>query len=75
MSTRCDPETSIEILRRCWSGTLDVVVPADQKGHSSRALIDACKPYHRRSDSPPVAESSEELKRAVRQKWKDEIFR
>lgn len=74
MSTRCDPETSIEILRRCWSGALDVVVPPDQKGHSSRALIDACKPYHRRSDFPPVAESSEELKRAVRQKWKDEIF-
>jgi 4-hydroxy-3-polyprenylbenzoate decarboxylase len=74
MSTRCDPETSIEILRRCWSGALDVVVPPDQKGHSSRALIDACKPYHRRGDFPPIAESSEDLKRAVRQKWKDEIF-
>jgi UbiD family decarboxylase len=41
MATRCDPESSIEIIRRCWSGALDVVIPAEEKGHSSRALIDA----------------------------------
>ena len=74
MATRCDPESSIEIIRRCWSGALDVVIPPEEKGHSSRALIDACKPYHRRNDFPPVAESSEELKNAIRHKWKDEIF-
>ncbi len=73
MSTRCDPEKSIEILRRCWSGSLDVVIPQESKGLSSRALIDACKPYERRNDFPPIAESSEELKAAVREKWKDVI--
>jgi 4-hydroxy-3-polyprenylbenzoate decarboxylase len=68
MATRCDPEKSIEILRRCWSGALDVVIPRESKGHSSRALIDACKPFERRSDFPPIAESSEELKAKVREK-------
>ncbi len=75
MSTRCDPEKSIEILRRCWSGSLDVVIPEGSKGHSSRALIDACKPYERRSEFPPVAESTEKLKTVVRKKWEEEIYR
>jgi len=38
--------------------------------NSSRALIDACIPYERRGDYPPVAESSDELKAKVREKWK-----
>ncbi len=74
MSTRCDPDKAIEIIRRCWSGSLDVVVPQENKGLSSRALIDACKPYDRRDDFPPIAESSEELKDKVRERWKKEIF-
>lgn len=74
MSTRCDPEKSIEIIRRCWTGALDVVIPRESKGHSSRALIDACKPYERRNDFPPIAESSEELKTKIREKWRAEIF-
>jgi 4-hydroxy-3-polyprenylbenzoate decarboxylase len=74
MATRCDPQDSVEIIRRCWSGALDVVIPPESKGHSSRALIDACKPYHRRNDFPPIAESSDALKDSVREKWKDEIF-
>ena len=74
MATRCDPQDSVEIIRRCWSGALDVVIPPETKGHSSRALIDACKPYHRRNDFPPIAESSDALKGSVREKWKDEIF-
>lgn len=74
MATRCDPDKAIEIIRRCWSGALDVAIPLENKGHSSRALIDACKPYERRDDFPPIAESSDELKAAVRAKWSGEIF-
>ncbi len=70
IGTRCDPEYAIEIIRRCGSGMLDVVIPRERKGHSSRALIDACIPYERRSDYPPVAESSDELKAKMREKWK-----
>jgi len=74
MATRCDPEKSIEILRRCWSGALDVAIAPENRGLNSRALIDACKPYERRSEFPPIAESSEELKAKVREKWRDLIF-
>jgi len=70
IGTRCDPEYAIEIIRRCGSGMLDVVIPRERKGHSSRALIDACIPYERRGEYPPVAESSDELKAKMREKWK-----
>ena len=30
--TRSDPSVDIEILRRCWSGPLDPIIPKDQKG-------------------------------------------
>lgn len=75
IGTRCDPEYAIEILRRCGSGQLDVVIPRERKGHSSRALIDACIPFERRNDYPPVAESSEELKAKIREKWKQVIYK
>ncbi|MET0502584.1 MAG: UbiD family decarboxylase [Candidatus Binatia bacterium] len=74
MATRCDPEHAIEIIRRCASGSLDVCIPPENKGHSSRCLIDACMPYERRHQFPPIAESSEELKREVRERWRETIY-
>ena len=32
MCTRCDPEYDIDIVRRCWSGPLDPIVPLERKG-------------------------------------------
>jgi len=40
-----------------------------QKGHSSRAVIDACRPYEWMNEFPPVAESSPEVRRAAEAKW------
>jgi len=74
MSTRCDPETAVEIIRRAASGSLDVCIPPENKGHSSRCLIDACMPYERRHQFPPIAESSEELKNQIRTKWRETIY-
>jgi 4-hydroxy-3-polyprenylbenzoate decarboxylase len=74
MSTRCDPEHAIEIIRRSASGALDVCIPPEAKGHSSRALIDACMPYERRHQFPPIAESSENLKHEIREKWTKTIY-
>jgi hypothetical protein len=72
-----DSDFTVKVLRkylRISDATLkdkaDVVIPRERKGHSSRALIDACIPYERRGDYPPVAESSGELKAKVREKWK-----
>jgi hypothetical protein len=53
----------VEIISRAASGSLDVCIPPENKGHSSRCLIDACMPYERRHQFPPIAESSEELKK------------
>jgi len=74
LSTRSDPETSIDILRRCWSGPLDPIFPQGKKGFNSRAIIDACRPYEWRQDFPPVAESSPEVRAQVLEKWRKVIF-
>jgi 4-hydroxy-3-polyprenylbenzoate decarboxylase len=69
IATRSNPDQDIEIVRRCWSGALDPIVPTDHKGHSSRAIIDACRPYEWIGDFPPVAESSDAVRRAAQVKW------
>ena len=69
LATRSNPEQDIEIIRRSWSGALDPIIPKGQKGHSSRGIIDACCPYEWLSDFPPVAESSEAVRKAAEAKW------
>jgi len=66
LSTRCDPETDIDITRRCWSSSLDPMIPPDSKIlMNSRAVVDACKPYEWMKDFPQVAETSPELRAKV----------
>jgi 4-hydroxy-3-polyprenylbenzoate decarboxylase len=74
MSSRCEPETDIDILRRCWSGPLDPVIHPTKKGFNSRAIIDATRPYEWMKDFPPVAESSKEVLDATAKKWGAELF-
>ena len=69
LTTRSNPEVDIEIVRRSWSGPLDPIIPQAQRGHSSRAVIDACRPYEWMKDFPPVAESSPQVRRAAEAKW------
>ena len=49
-----EPTTDIDIIRRAWSGPLDPIIPADQKGFSSRAIIDATKPFPRLKTYTPT---------------------
>jgi len=67
--TRSDPASSIEIIRRCWSGPLDPAIPTERKGLNSRAIIDACRPYEWRSEFPDVVDVEEKLKKEVNEKW------
>lgn len=67
--TRTDPEKSIDIIRRCWSGPLDPIIPRAEKGLNSRAIIDACRPYEWAADFPPVSGASKELKQKVLEKF------
>jgi len=69
LTTRSNPEIDIEMIRRSWSGPLDPIIPKGQKGHSSRAIIDACRPYEWLNEFPPVAESSAAVRRATQEKW------
>ncbi len=74
LCTRSNPEQDIEIVRRSWSGPLDPIIPKGQKGLSSRAIIDACRPYEWIKDFPPVAESSPAVKKAALEKWGPLLF-
>ncbi|MFQ5683533.1 MAG: UbiD family decarboxylase [Candidatus Binatia bacterium] len=69
MCTRSDPEKSIDIIRRCWSGPLDPIIPRQEKGLSSRAIVDACRPFEWAKDFPPVSGASRELKDKVLKKY------
>jgi 4-hydroxy-3-polyprenylbenzoate decarboxylase len=70
LSTRCDPETDIDVLRRCWSSSLDPMIPPDSKVLlNSRAVIDACRPYEWMKGFPEVAETSPELRKTVVEKF------
>jgi 4-hydroxy-3-polyprenylbenzoate decarboxylase len=74
MCSRADPVQAVEIIRRAWSGPLDPIIPKEQKGFSSRMIIDACRPYEWMKDFPPAAEISPDLRQAVMSKWKKELF-
>ena len=73
MCTRTDPSRSITIIDDIHVNILDPMVRSrfdTNAGHiGSCAVIDACKPYQFLDKFPRVAESSEEFKKLVRQKW------
>jgi UbiD family decarboxylase len=69
ISTRCDPAEDIEFIRRAWSGPLDPML-TEGSGTNSRGLIDACRPFERLATFPPVARASDELRKAVAEKFK-----
>ena len=62
--SRADPVDATEILRRCWSGPLDPIIPRERKNFSSRMMIDACRPYEWRDRFPPAAEIRAERQRS-----------
>ncbi len=69
VTTRCDPAEDIEIFRRCWSSSLDPIIPKEKKGFNSRAIIDACRPYEWIEDFPPSVKVPDDLARRVKAKW------
>jgi UbiD family decarboxylase len=75
VGTRCDPETTITILKGCQSSVLDPRIPPDRKARgdltSSRAIINACKPYEWIKEFPVTNVASPELRRRTLEKWHD----
>jgi UbiD family decarboxylase len=69
MSTRSDPGTDIEVMRRCWASRLDPLLPEDAPLFNTRAVIDACRPFERLTTFPRVAQSDPDYLREVGDRW------
>jgi 4-hydroxy-3-polyprenylbenzoate decarboxylase len=70
LCTRVDAREDLEVLRGCWSTTLDPTsYPESERRLNSRCVIDACKPWARRETFPKVARSSKALDERVRAKF------
>jgi 4-hydroxy-3-polyprenylbenzoate decarboxylase len=68
--TRCDPKDDVEILKGCWSTSLDPMsYPPDMRNMNSRMVIDACIPWNRKADWPAIVRSSKPLDQRVRAKF------
>jgi 4-hydroxy-3-polyprenylbenzoate decarboxylase len=75
LATRCDPAESIDIVRQVASQYLDPrLTPAQREVGdytSSRAIIDACRPFHWRDRFPQPIGTSPELQAQIRRNWPD----
>jgi UbiD family decarboxylase len=73
MLTRSDPATSIDIIHNAWSTPLDPRIEPERKAKgdftNSRAVIDACKPWHWRDKFPKVNAPSREAARLARERF------
>jgi UbiD family decarboxylase len=73
VATRTDPAVDIDIIHRGVGSKNDpmfVAYPYDAP-LSSKAVIDACRPWDHLDEFPIVAEASTELQDKTRAKWKD----
>jgi UbiD family decarboxylase len=73
VATRTDPAVDIDIIQRGVGSKNDPMFVAYPYAAplSSKAIIDACRPYDRLDTFPDVAEVSKELAARVRKKWSD----
>jgi 4-hydroxy-3-polyprenylbenzoate decarboxylase len=69
MCTRTDPAYDTDFIRRAWSGPLDPVIPKDRKGFSTRAVIDATRPYEWIKDYPLASGAGAEIRQRVAKKY------
>jgi 4-hydroxy-3-polyprenylbenzoate decarboxylase len=73
MLTRSDPATSIDIIHNCWSTPLDPRIPPEdrEKGNftNSRAIIDACRPYHWRDQFAKSIAPTPEYAKEATERW------
>jgi UbiD family decarboxylase len=73
MLTRSDPAQSIDIIHNAWSSALDpMLTPEDRdagKFYNSRAIINACRPFHWRDEFQKVNAPSPEKRREAWARW------
>lgn len=73
MCTRCDPALHIDFIHGAWSTPLDPIIPPERKEKgdftTSRALIDATKPWEWRDQFPEVNAPSREVRESTARRW------
>ena len=73
MLTRSDPASSIDIVHNAWSTGLDVRIDPERRAKddftNTRAIINACRPWHWRDKFPKVTSSSPGALRMARAKF------
>jgi UbiD family decarboxylase len=70
LCTRSDPENDIDIIRRTLGAPCDPAFRRPHSGFTSKAIIDACKPFEWIEEFPRVAESSPGIQNKIKEKWK-----
>jgi UbiD family decarboxylase len=73
VATRTDPAVDIDIIQRGMGSKNDPMFVAYRYDAplSSKAVIDACRPWDHLHEFPAVAEASKALQEKTRTKWKD----
>jgi UbiD family decarboxylase len=73
VATRTDPALDIDIIQRGMGSKNDPMFVAYRYDapFSSKAVIDACRPWDHLQEFPAVAEASKALQDKTRAKWKD----
>ncbi len=72
MCTRCDPQRSIDIIRRTLGGPLDPAINSKDpilKSLNSRGIIEACKPFEWMKEFPEMVGIEPQEKEMVERKW------
>jgi UbiD family decarboxylase len=73
MLTRSDPATSIDFIKGAWSTPLDPRLDPEDRARgnftNSRAIIDACRPFHWRDKFPLVNQLSPAALKKAREKF------
>ena len=71
--TRSDPATSIDVVDGAWTSPADPRLTPEKRASddltNSRAVIDACRPFHWRDEFPAVNAPSPERARRAREKF------
>jgi 4-hydroxy-3-polyprenylbenzoate decarboxylase len=68
MMTRVDPVRDIEIVSGAYSGPLDAALPPEERDTSSRAIIDATRPFAWKDRFAEPIVTTEQA-RATRRLW------
>ncbi|TAK29317.1 MAG: UbiD family decarboxylase, partial [Chloroflexota bacterium] len=74
MATRCDPQTSIDVVNNGWGSSLDPRITPEKKANhdytSSFCIIYATRPFSWANEYPAVNRFSDEYRKKMSEKWK-----